>query len=195
MANGLPSLLSFPLKCFWAGWETDTLRLQQNGWQLSAEQDVYYNRLRIAINHREMHIQGLSDFIDLNFHTFRLGDLAKYNPYQFANMLGPINFQLANRLLLNIQSHVPLNFSPIDAYPQMASFEPKSLEDLVYFAPNLMRTQELIIPEKSVIDLLDEIIKKQDPAKKAYFEQQVKEDRFNAAPRHKVHAQIISLVA
>ncbi len=46
-----PRILSRPLRVHWAGWETDTYRLQRSGWKISAMQDVRGNRLQMAFRH------------------------------------------------------------------------------------------------------------------------------------------------
>jgi len=193
MSVSHPTLLSYPIKLRWEGWETDTHKLQQYGWQLSAEQDPLRGLLRLAIKNSRAKIYGISDITNFDYICYHKNKYMNY--YEFLSKIDPIEIQLASQMFLHIQQIGPMNFHPIDAQPQFTTLEPKSIEDLILFAPNLARTQEIIIPEKSVLDLMDEILKKQEPARHEYFTNKVRDDKFNVSPRQKVHAQIISLVA
>jgi hypothetical protein len=55
------------LRLHWAGWETNTARLQQAGWQLSAEQDFYGNRMRIALRHEGMNLMAMTPSFDFHY--------------------------------------------------------------------------------------------------------------------------------
>jgi hypothetical protein len=191
MSVGNPPLLSHPIRLHWAGWETDTHILQQCGWQISASQDQTYNRMQIAFKHKDFRVYGISEFIDFNFHAYHLCN--SVNQYEILKYIRDLNVrcEIGQQIYLHVQG--PVNFKPVDTLPQFTTLERNSIEDLIYFAPNLARTQEIIVPDKSVVELMEEILKKQDPARQKYFEDKVREDKFS--PRQKVHAQIISLVA
>ena len=212
MSVGEPKLLSYPIRLQWLGWETDTFCLQQAGWQISAEQNIERRSLRFALKYdgsnnrvyynspydtpQNHNLYGMSEEIRFDYHTFHLGSsFDQYKQYDLLKHMRPIHVQLVNKMCIQVASAVPLNFSPIDSLPQFHTIEPKSIEDLILFAPNLVRTQEIIIPEKSVLDLMNEILKKQEPARHEYFTNKARDDKFQASPRQKVHAQIISLVA
>lgn len=90
------------------------------------------------------------------------------------------------------------SFKPIDAHPQFVERTVASLEDLVHFAPALVRTQEIIVPEETVPDLMERILKMQDPARQARLKAELREARYGQdiryAPQQKFHAQILSIV-
>jgi hypothetical protein len=56
-------------------------------------------------------------------------------------------------------------YRPIDAVPQMMTHRTGTLEDFVHFAPSLARTQEIIVPEDSVDELLSRILTMQQPGR------------------------------
>lgn len=180
-------LLSEPVRVHWAGWETTTLALQQAGWALSAQQDVAMGRLRIALKHAEYRVIGMTETLEFDF----------IEHSRHPNMRGVVlRAQLAHQMHVQLMER-ELSFKPIDASPMMEFRERRSLDDLVLFAPSLVRTQEIIVPEPSVAELLEQILKLQEPAKNEYFKQLVAEERpqWDAKPRQKFHAQILSLVA
>lgn len=184
-----PRILSRPIRIRWAGWETDTLALQQAGWSLSAHQDPVRGEMQLAFENREIDVRGVSQRIDFDYVS-----IARDFPEAH---LPPISAQMANRLYLSL-SQPFVTFQPIDAMPSFVDmWQPKTLEDLAHFAVPLARTQEIIIPEPNVTDLLDKILAMQDPAKHAYFERRVRDDRMmrEGVPRQKFHAQIVSFAA
>jgi hypothetical protein len=88
-------------------------------------------------------------------------------------------------------------FNPIDAKPQLVTTEVLSLDELVHFAPALVRTKEIILPEESVPELMEKILKLQQPGREAELKRQLNEDRagqlVGSHPRQKFHAQILSI--
>jgi hypothetical protein len=188
-------LLSAPIKLHWAGWEATTYSLQQAGWQLSAQQDMQYGSMRIAMKHEDQQVWGLTDRVDYDYMT------ALHDPYgHFRNMVIPVR-AMANRIMIQLIEPVTAmaNFSPIDCTPQLDMRQIKTLEDLAHFAPPLVRTKEIILPEEDVPALLTRILELQKPARDEYFKQQIRAERdgmmIDAHPRQKFHAQILSIAA
>lgn len=183
-------ILSRPVKIHWAGWETDTYRLQQNGWSLSAEQLIERNTMRLVFRHESLGMIGQTADIDYRYEEAAFGGpgLSDYMPERYAQVR-----HMGRQII--VHNHGPMEFRPIDAQPQMVSHEVRSLEDLVAFAPApLLRTNCLVLPEATVDDLLSEIIERQKDAKTSYFRDIVSKEGSIAQP-HKFHAQIISLAA
>jgi hypothetical protein len=180
-------LLSRPVKVRWAGWETDTYRLQQNGWQLSAEQDVCYNRMRLVMRHEQIGMIGQTNDLDWDFQRALHAVPFEDGPEAFFQM------RHMGRSIL-IQSHGPMDFSgfqPIDAKPSWTTSPVRELEDLVHFSAPLVRTKALILPEKTVDSLLAEILEMQEGAKMDYFRDAVAREG-EKLPQARFHAQILS---
>lgn len=184
---------SQPWKLHFAGWETDTYRLQQNGWQLSAVQDPYYDAIQIAFQHPEYRIRGVSNKVrhwDAR-EVMSVGGLRD----------GPRYIETAAHLASDFISHAafvaPMDrFRPIDAEPQLMDMRSMMSQNMV-FAPNLARTQEIIVPEQSVDDLLNMMLDRQAANRAELIRKRVREQgqQVDFNPRTHVHAQIVSIVA
>lgn len=188
-------LLSVPLKLHWAGWETNTYRLQQAGWSLSAEQDFYRGGMRLGLRHEGAHMYGITDMVDFDYHH-------SLNAWEHQEYLKHISLKARLASNFHVQIIEPLSevgFRPIDAVPQLTRHEVKSLDDLMHFATPLARTQEIILPEEDVGKMLERILELQQPAKTEYFKQKLRENHegmeWDAIPRQKFHAQILSIAA
>ena len=49
------------------GFRSDTYRLQQAGWEMAAEQDVRYDRIRLLMRHRDLRLYAVSDSVEYRF--------------------------------------------------------------------------------------------------------------------------------
>jgi len=81
--------------------------------------------------------------------------------------------------------------SPFDAGPRPVSHSVGNFEDWAHFAP--INAKKIIIPEQSVMEMLNKVLEMQEPAKNKYFEDIIAQeyDERRAVP-HTV-AQIITL--
>lgn len=178
-------IFSRPVRIHWAGWETDTLRLQQAGWQLSAEQDPMRNTMRLALRHEQIRMEGLTELEDWYFERTLVDPSGR-----------PLDTSLRMRAMgraIMIHEHAPFDFAPIDAAPSVTlDHKVTSLSDLAHFAAPLVRTQALVLPEATVDQLLSQLLEKQQAAKTDYFKDMVAREG-SVIPAHKFHAQIISL--
>lgn len=181
-------LLSKPVKVHWLGWETDTYRLQQAGWELSMDQDPYRRVMRMVVRHRTEAFIGQTNDIPMELARGPYDDIPYSHIWQMRHMGREIR----------VHEHGPVsayvNFKAVDAKPQLSFERVTSLKDLVPFAgAPIVRNQALILPEATVDDLLAGILERQEEAKMAFFEDLVqREGEVDRAPP-KFHAQIISL--
>jgi len=187
-------LLSYPMKVHWAGWESDTYRLQQAGWSISANQDVCRMQIRLAIRHDAAQMRGLSAGVDYDYYAM--------NKVDYRTMMPVIPFNVMGRDVRVTEFGDPAAwgaYQPIDAMPQFVERRVSRLDDLVHFAPSLARTQQIILPEDSVPELLERIRKLQEPARIERLKASLDADRdgilIAAHPRQKFHAQILSIAA
>lgn len=186
---GGPRVLSEPVRVYWAGFESDTLTLQQNGWSLSAEQDVYRNTMRLAMRHDGAQMLAITEVSEW-----------EYRDQTFRHRHHPLHMRCAREIRFVNHGPIDWKFKPIDAVPVYVETEIRSLEDMVHFAPALVRTQEIIIPEESVSDLLARIQEMQQPARTERLKQELRRSHdegrlIGTGPQQKFHAQILSLVA
>ena len=131
-------------------------------------------------------MQGISERITWEYE--RLFHERDNFPALHFNMMG-------REIRYHLQGSLDWNFKPIDAMPMMVQREVKSLDDLVHFAPSLVRTKQIIVPEENVEDLMERILKLQQPDREAEFLRQARdasEGLRTAPPQQKFHAQILS---
>lgn len=184
-------ILSMPVRVRWAGFESDTYSLQKSGWSISAYQDMIRQGMQIMLKHEGAQMYGMSELIDWRY--------TRRGPEQWGSSLPVIHFNIMGRhVQINMTGKIDWgNFKPIDAKPQWTNKSIQSLEDLVHFAPALVRTREIILPEESVPELMDRILKLQQPGREAELKRQLQEDRrgmvIGHEPRQKFHAQILSI--
>lgn len=178
-------IMSRPITIRWAGWESDTHRLQQNGWEIAASQDVAAARMRIALRHQRYGLRGYTSPLDL----YRYRGPGWDDEVRRQGVYGEVRHMGS---AINVIEHGLMDFRPVDATPQLRPDRVTSLDDLAHFAGAMVRTQQVVVPEEDVNDLLLRILEKQQAAKTAYFDEQVRREGGLLQP-HKFHAQIISL--
>lgn len=183
--GGEPRILSRPLRVHWAGWETTTFALQKRGWKLSACQDIRGSRLQMALRHDGMRIEGITAPLDYRYEQA----LDMRERAYVENIVLHVQGMLGETVMVRSESELPA-WSPIDAEPRYTEARITRLEDFAHFAGPLIRTNEIIIPEESVPELLDRILKLQQPARIDRIREELRGENRR---EQKFHAQIISL--
>lgn len=196
VSQGSPRLLSRPVRVHWAGWETDTYRLQKAGWKLSAMQDIRGERLQLAMQHdMRASFQAITEEVRFPFEAFsdpynhgalRAMDTAR----EFERIVLRVERCIAEPLTLVVHGEMPQFWAPIDAEPRITTKQIVRLEDLAHFAGPLIRTNEIIVPEESVPELLERILKLQQPDRLDRIREEVRGEH---RQEQKFHAQIISM--
>lgn len=176
-------LTSRPMKVSFMGWESDTQTLQRHGWQLSMQVDHVRYGMRLALRETKTRLRGLSNFIPQEW-------LQDYDRHGIPTQ---IEFHLASDFVMHMHTPIdPREFVDVDANPR---WEPYSRQELMSewlpFRP-IEKSKEIIIEEKSVSDMLDDIIKKQEESRMKILRDSVRDEKIQAK---KFNAQIIQLVA
>lgn len=177
-------IISQPHRVWWAGFETTTARMQQAGWNLSAEEDHMRGAVRLAMRHEPLKLYGVSEPVE---HYY--GRMTMFEQ--------PLEFHvrhMASRFEVSIHT-TAFNFKPIDAYPQMLTRERRSIEDFNIFATPLVRTEEIIVDPNDVQAMLDHIRKLQAPEQadiRARNAARERRERYESVPQQQFHAQILS---
>jgi hypothetical protein len=190
--ENIPHILSRPLKVEWAGWFTDTYKLQAAGWQISAEQDVFGGYMRLAMMHEGLQMRALSDTIVFDYH------MARERWYEYLPTIRFRMLSVGREIRIHHQERAFADFGPIDAKPTFTTTTISRMEDLVHFAAPMVRTRQIIIPDESVPELMERILKLQQPARTDRIREEMRNPeglRLDAIPQQKFHAQIISLAA
>jgi hypothetical protein len=190
-------ILSQPIRLHWAGWETTTLKLQQNGWDLSASEEPYDGSMAIAFRHESSRVRGMSRMEQFNYHQ-------SWHDMEYARHIS-LPCQIGDFGVFQIpldMGQAPYSFAAIDARPQrfdsyMGKPMPKgrnaeAFDEWCHFAKVGQRqARQIIVQDESIDELLDKIMKKQEPDKQRYFEEKVRREA-NAGPVPILQAQILS---
>lgn len=191
MALSDQRILSQPCRVIFAGWESTTTRLQQAGWQLSAEQDFNRMAIRLALKFEPARLFMLAEAQEWDLYQ------AGSNPYRDGH---PPTFRIrhaASDMYVQLMES-SFDFRPFDAVPQFTSVARKSIEDFGIFAPCLTRTEEIIVEPATVAGLLEQIKSLQAPELDAIRERNRQADRRGVSEpmqQQRFHAQIVSLAA
>jgi len=159
-------ILSQPLSLHWMGWESTTFKLQNNGWELSASQDVEQNRMAIAFRHKQMQCRGMSDYMDFDYFS-RLGNNL-YSVSSTDQTYPMFGCRLASDLIIQIQD-VNINntcdFNPIDARPmyRTQNMRSHSLDDIAHFRKLEKTDNEIYLEPASMDDILNMALERQAP--------------------------------
>jgi hypothetical protein len=185
-------VMSRPVRMFWAGWETDTHKLQKAGWALSAEQDPFRGSLRLAMRHVEHGWRGLTETRDWR-HATEYDPAVYHNPDRWPWLRADLahQFSIVQTYPLASRFRPEVEFAPIDATPQARKSEPKTFDEYCHFA-RLDRQHRIILPEESVPKLLERILELQQPARAERIRKEVRDERFEKLTHH---AQILSFPA
>lgn len=184
-----------PVKLHWAGWETDTLRLQAAGWQLSAEQDCQRDAMRIGLQHTRHDCQGIT-------RPCRFDYSSAIRHRDYVRGMAPLEVMIGHKAFVrDVQVarvaggglHDP-RWQAINGDPRhgLDMFTDVPLADFCYFQP--IAGDELVVPEESVGDLLARIVDMQSGARLERFREEVRIER---SKRSLIvpHCQIVSLRA
>lgn len=182
-------LRSRPVRVNWAGFQTDTFTLQQQGWSLSADQDVCRMQMRLAMRNERLGMVGITEPVEWDFFHYARDPVSQLPTLRMQIMSRQVN-------VIHEWEGALSNFRPIDAMPQMIERKVTALEDLVHFNPSLARTQQMIVPEESVDDLMARILEMQQGTRIERIRNEIAEGaEVSFVPQQKFHAQIISLAA
>lgn len=144
------TLLSAPCPVQWAGWRSDTMTLQRQGWQISAEKNFARMSVRLLMKHRSADLLMLTEFNDMDF------DYYAHDPYRGA----PFHFSVVlagSRILESrVLGHVPA-FAAFDAEPMRISLESIKLHELDVFRPVQVETAEEILIDQADMSVIEHL--------------------------------------
>lgn len=164
-------ILSRPMKLIWAGWETDTLKLQQAGWELSAQQDYAMDMLRIAMRHKHLNVVGMSNGIDYR--------QVVHAPLNTAPFYDAVNLGISYRIEQQCLNFSPEAFNPIDATPRMTDRTIHHLEELQIFKTVNQDAKEIYLSEASMSDILNVALSKQDDRQAEIRQRMIKDQEIS----------------
>jgi hypothetical protein len=160
---------------FFAGFESNTYALQKAGWALSMEQLVDRAACRLAMKHEASRIFAISHPVSYERMHFMAQPMGagwrEVPPLRFDIMW--MGTGASFRIFAEPRS---MNFQAVDAMP---SFEQTTkeirFEDAIPFRPLNNDAPEIVIAKQSVQELMELILKIQDPVQKDIRERRRKE--------------------
>jgi hypothetical protein len=145
-------ILSRPIGVVWAGWESNTFRLQQAGWELAVEYVPMDDTYRLMVHSHEGKLYGVSNATYLNKRMADAWNEDMPNSFQMQGLAQSI--QTIRMADISFK-----DFRQIDATPQMMDAEIQRVEDFNLFKTITTRAEEIIIEkaDMSVIEHLQAI--------------------------------------
>ncbi len=186
-------------KVEFAGFMSDTYTLQKNGWQISAQQDMRYDGIRLALKHEGAHLYALTGYVASYAVMQCVKDMTIWDSIVFrVQVVAPdIRFHIMP------ERASAISWNAIDARPDFApNYEVKGIEDLIPFRPIANDVPEIVLAPASVQELLAMAISMQDPKQKEIREKARKENWkmredgkvTDANSAKDIRAQIVTLV-
>lgn len=177
--------LNQPIRLLWAGWETDTLQLGRAGWQISAEQDVQYNRMRIAINHPEAKVQGISTVEEFLFRDMMEGRCRPMLPVQ-------LRFEImSHQIYVNSMRDREVSFQAVDFRPQMMEQEIKSLSDFAHFSTIAEEAKhEIYLHEANIDQILEMALQRQAPEQERIRQEMLRQQELKNLRMGTLHTEL-----
>lgn len=193
-------LKSDPIKVHWAGFESDTCRMQQAGWTVSAWEDVRCMQMQLAFSRdggrfnvgQPNVLKGISSRFSYDYRG-RMAAMQGYGTYN-TEVVAEIQ-AVGSRVHLHEHGGIDISskFHPVDATPQMWSGKITGLDDYGHFVPKgNLAPQDIIVADESVEELLAKILKAQQPAKLERATSQYYDEKAGLLVP-KVHAKIVTL--
>lgn len=180
-----------------AGFESTTMDLQRQGWELAIENRIDYRpQMSLAIKHSPTGFTGISRPVEFN--QF---EMLRSHPFDWCKVLCFDIMRIDSQMFIQaINGKVDMNFTAIDAEPQLVEMPKKiDINDLILFKPVLAEKELIVRPDDmEVRELLKLIESKQEITMKDVRERQRKRQaRANLNSEvlgdRQIMAQIISI--
>ena len=164
MTTTHPRIVNPAVPVHWLGWESDTYRLGQHGWEFSMRQDPRENVVQVSITHPQHRIYGISRRIDnVNFlnHYHNQGMIHNRYPFEIRML------SMAENLVVQMpMSFDATNWEGVDTVPYFERAEAKSLADLKIFRPLPPPESDIILAPPSFDEILQMALDHQAPKQK-----------------------------
>lgn len=184
-------VLSRPVEVWWSGFRSTTVQLQQAGWEIAAEEDVYGGRIRLLMRHQDMRLYAITNESEWNY--FDRQTEGRMLVFQVVHAAPRMEVRVTQEIGAGLA-----NFRQIDAMPQFVDSVIQRPEDMKIFVTPLVRTEELIVEPQTVAAMLEQIRKMQAPEQaRIRHKERLAASRegmlVEAGPRQEFHAQILSI--
>lgn len=176
-------LISQPIRIHWMGWETDTARLAENGWDISVDQNLQHRSMEIAIrknSERGQSIYGMTEMKEFEYHRY----LHNYHPHEYVYPL--FKMLLAYEIIINERYVRAKEFSAVNAHPSYMEVNNSMdrIENLIHFQKIKQDTKQIILQRASMQEVLEFALSKQAPEQERIRKEMLKRqemERFKQA--------------
>ena len=179
---------SAPVPVYFAGFKSDTMTLQGSGWQFSVDQQVMYQ-------YGEIHLVIAAKNEDIGqymwFNPVRLQRGEAFNELMDTGRLQSMTLH-AQYLSPKFQARImpmttaSLNMTPVDMNPSFVETKDVDITDFAMFKPiNVSEDFEIYLNRKDEAEILDLLLKKQDPKQK-----EIRENRRHKSWKEKTSGHV-----
>ena len=190
------NVLSRPIGIEWAGWHSDTYRLQQSGWEIAVEQDLYRCEYRLILKHSQANLYAVThkEIFENPFEVVGLSyDLSRVPIFNVISVSSKIENFRCNMDFNNV--------TRIDAQPTYVSEDVliENIENFNIFNIPLTKAEEILIDKSdmTVIEHLEAIKMLQNPKQAEIRKQMIDQSHVpdsklvQEAPVYTTHSNII----
>lgn len=173
------------IELHWAGWTSDTFKLQRAGWNFSARQDPINDMLEFMLRHKQYKMYGQS--YATGFHQYYSENSMMGNSFRH------IDIALASDFIMYGMNE--RDFAPIDVTPKpyFLDLKPTRMSDLKIFKELNVDAQQILLNKASMSEILNVALSRQAPMQDEIRERMIKDKRLLKAgiqPRGKVEAEL-----
>ena len=180
-------IMNQPIKIWWAGWETDTFRLSKEGWEISAEQDVMRREIRLAINHPELRIQGITHISEWAFEEILQN--SRHAVLPTALIVQAMNQTLFVQTIGRMDG---FNFHAINTNPTYVEPNIRSLSEIAHFQrlEREVPRHEILLHEANINQILEMALKIQEPDQERIRKELIHRKNMGSLRMGKLHTEL-----
>lgn len=167
-------LKSPPCPVYWAGWESDTHKLQQFGWDLSIDHSPESRTMNIGIRHEKCGVYGFGSMIEKRF--------AEEHRYMNVRIAFKME-HVARDVCFETICPPSFNFVPIDATPEWTqiNFQRHRMSEMDIFKKVNPDIKSIILNEVSLNEIMDLALQKQEPIQEKIRKRMLKDQEYKQA--------------
>lgn len=186
-------LQSTPFTIRWAGFESDTLTLQNNGWTIAVEDCFYHaldqHELRFILKHDMLNLHAITRVEKIYFSHFINNMTLHQNNI-------PFHIQIIAKEIMytSIPEIRTENLNLIDCSPEYIKMDYGNISELSIFKTLVKPDNALIIEPDKISSILQQIVDAQAPNQKEIRERMRRKDSRDAV-KQTLHAQILTVAS
>ena len=186
MLNSEQRILSKPCDVNFAGWQSDTVRLQYNGWKIAVDFRPSTMEYGMILHHDYLRLYAmcLAEHIEPNYANLSYAGRDARPSFTVSAVAPTIQFLR--------DKHVELNYKQINAQPRLVENKITSIEDLNIFDVCKYEAEAIYIDkaDMSVVEHLAAIKELQEPKQKELREKAT----YDSTKQRSVEPEVVSQI-